>query len=169
MDWQLTEATDADRAVVQNLGRLYVYDISEHTGWRCPTDGLYGCRDFGEYWDRDDCWPFMVRCGTEPAGFALIDRPTDSPGVDYDVGEFFILRKLRRRGIGQAVAHRLFDRFEGAWQVRQLLDNPPAIAFWRKVVDRYAPGRWTESVEHFANAGREMNVLRFRSAPQTRG
>jgi len=161
-EWRLDEAAEADLAVVQNLGRFYVYDFSEFTGWKCPDTGLYECRDLVRYWRRDDCWPFLVRCGGELAGFALIDRP-DNEGVDYDVGEFFILRKFRRKGIGQAVAHALFDRFTGRWQVRQLQQNTPAIAFWRKVVGRYAGGGHAESVEFFPSAGLDMIVQRFNS------
>ena len=62
----------------------------------------------------------------------------------HSIAEFFILRKYRRQGIGQIVAHRIFDMFPGKWRVAQEERNFPAQAFWRKVVSRYTNGQFRE-------------------------
>ena len=157
-------AARGDLPVVQNLGRFYVYDFSEYTGWTCPDDGLFGCRGFAAYWDDDNRSAFVIRVDGELAGFALINGSGIYEGVDHDVDEFFVLRKFRRKGVGQFVAHCLFDRFPGRWQVRQLLQNTPAIAFWRRVVQRYTAGQFEECTQFFADDGLEMNVQRFQSS-----
>jgi predicted acetyltransferase len=164
MNVELAEVTEDNAEVVRNLSRYYVYDLSEYTRWLCRADGVVGCRDFDDYWTLPGHAAFIVKVDGEPAGFALVDDKGNAPETQYNVGEFFIMRKHRRRGVGEAVARRLFDRFRGRWEVRQLLSNTPASAFWRKVVARYTGGRFEESVEHVEHLGIEMVVQRFSSA-----
>jgi predicted acetyltransferase len=61
------------------------------------------------------------------------------------MADFFILKKYRDQGIGQAAAFQLFDRFPGLWTVSELKFNLPAQAFWRTIISRYA-GRFSEYV-----------------------
>lgn len=82
------------------------------------------------------------------AGFALHlgkSRITGEGGV-HDVAEFFVLQRYRRAGVGEQTARWLFDRFPGRWEVRQKAENARAIAFWRRVIDRYTGGRFDEEV-----------------------
>jgi predicted acetyltransferase len=60
------------------------------------------------------------------------------------IEEFFVMRKYRHKGVGEYVAHHLFDRFPGVWEVSEMVQNVPAQAFWRKVIDRYTGGRFIE-------------------------
>jgi hypothetical protein len=46
--------------------------------------------------------------------------------------------------VGARAAAALFDRFAGPWEVRVLRRNTAALAFWRKVIDRYTGGAYTE-------------------------
>ena len=161
MDIEIRDAAHDDRTVIQNMGTLYVYDLSEFLGWPCPDDGLYACRSFASYWDEPDRWPFVVRVGGE-----LADTLGTAPETDYNVGEFFILRKFRRRGVGSHVARTLFERFGGRWEIMQLLRNGPAIAFWRAVVAAHTRGHYAEALEFVPLLDREMNILRFASQPR---
>ena len=161
MQIDILDATRDHLPIIQNMGRLYVYDISEFMGWRCPPDGLYGCRDLAPYWDEPDAWPFLIQVDGELAGFAMINTKGNVPETDYNVGEFFILRKFRRRGVGTHVARALFARFPGNWEVMQLLPNAPAIAFWRSVVAACTSATWWSSGYWFINVS-------FTSAASTR-
>jgi predicted acetyltransferase len=117
---EILAASQSDISVIQNLVRFYVYDMSEQMQWRCPENGLFGgCDDLPLYFSNPKWHPFVIRVDEELAGFALIDDHRDAAEVDFNMGEFFILRKLRRRGIGRLVAKQLFDRFVGIWQVMQ--------------------------------------------------
>jgi len=91
---------------------------------------------------------FLVKADGRLAGFAfvrdLVSRPGDPPAWEMD--EFFILRKYRRRGVGEHLARHLFDRFPGAWVVKQTRHNDAARAFWRKIIGRYTGGRFTETL-----------------------
>ena len=172
MDLEITPATEADYGVVANLARFYIYDMAEHMGAHFPPDGLFDAHDhFASYWGRPApvrAWPkgwqgfpFLVRVDGHPAGFALVKRIAEAPAI-FDMGEFFIGRQHRRRGIGQRVATSLFDRFTGDWEVREMPTNIPAQKFWRRIIADYSGGAFTEAREGFAAYdGREFIVQRF--------
>jgi predicted acetyltransferase len=148
--------------IVRNLIRFYVYDMSEFMGWRCPDSGLFGgVDDLPKYWEQAGNAPFFIRVDGEMAGFSLIDGNPKEAGVDYKVGEFFVLRKFRGRGVGEQAAVQSFDRFRGAWHVEQLAKNTPAIAFWRKVIGRYTRGTFDESTT--TSPWGPMNAIEFRN------
>ena len=158
---ELLPATAADRAIVQNLARFYVYELSAFAGWPCPEDGLYACRDLGGYWGPDGA-AFALRVEGALAGFALVDRPSPLGGAEHWMGEFFVTLPWRRRGVGRQAALEVFRRLPGTWQVGQIPGNAPAIAFWRRVVDEAAGGRFAEEERWVEDAEARMNVMTFR-------
>jgi predicted acetyltransferase len=160
---ELIPGGEADRDVLQAMGRFYVYDISEFTGWPCPPVGLYECADFGPYWSEPGAHCFFIEVAGERAGFVLIDRHGTLPRTEYNVAEFFVLRKFKGRGIGRIAATMIFDRFRGPWEVMQLLENSGAIAFWRKVIAAYTGGRYHEARRYAPHLEKEMNVISFDS------
>jgi predicted acetyltransferase len=153
-------------AVVRNLFALYIHDMSEFVDLDVDEDGAFAIPEsLASYWkgpDASERFPFLIRAEGKLAGFALIRRIAANP-VTYDMGEFFILRKYRRTGIGRAAARELFDHFAGAWEVRELPANTSAQAFWRRVIAEYTNDAFTEGQEFFAAHGREFVVQRFRS------
>ena len=82
------------------------------------------------------------------AGFAIVHQRSRISGdtSTWDMAEFFVMRKYQRRGVGKAVATRLFEAYRGAWEVRQLAANHRAISFWRCVIAHYTRGAFTETV-----------------------
>jgi predicted acetyltransferase len=174
MGLEITPASDADYSIVSNLARFYIYDVAEHAGLNFPADGLFDSEDqFANYWGRPGtrgAWPsgwcgfpFLLRVGGHPAGFALVKRVNGTPPT-FDMGEFFIARQYRRRGFGNSVATALFDRFAGFWEVREMPANKPAQTFWRRIIADYTGGEFTEARETFAVYNeKEFIVQRFRS------
>ena len=153
-------------AVVRNLFALYAHDMSEFVGLDVGDDGAFAIpASLAGYWDGPDAserFPFLVRADGKLAGFALVRRIVSQPAT-YDMGEFFILRKYRRSGIGGFVARTLFDRFAGAWEVRELPPNAAAQMFWRRIIGDYTRDAFAEGQEFFAAHGREFVVQRFRT------
>jgi predicted acetyltransferase len=181
MQIDIVEAGASDEAVVRNLFSLYVHDLSEFTGWDVPDTGLFGASQFlAQYWGRKPedgrlhwpgglrGFPFLIRADGKLAGFALIREIGKDP-PSFDVGEFFVLRKYRGRGVGKEVAHRLFDMFTGNWQVRELPENTPAQAFWRRIIGEYTGGDYVETREVFPPFPYEMVVQRFSNAGDGHG
>jgi len=165
MEIKLVAASEDDRPIIQNLARFYVYDLSEYASWPCPEDGQYECRDLSAYWQAPGA-PFLLKADGELAGFALVDR-YPRPDHDYWMGEFFVLRKFRRQGIGSSAARLIFDRFRGSWMIGQMPNNRPAIAFWRAFIASYAGNQFSETVRYVDHVDDEMNVFEFRSLAKT--
>ena len=105
--------------------------------------------------------PFLIRVAGELAGFAMVKQMAPSQVVDFDMGEFFVVRKFRRAGVGKQVAWQLFDRFPGQWEVRQLVDHLPAQTFWRAIIADYTDGHYHDSRQHIEAYGIDMIVQRF--------
>ena len=158
MNVEVIEAGPDLMPVILNLGRYYTYDFTQFIGFRCPDSGLYRTDIWEKYWTEDDRWPFLLKVDGELAGFAFVGPDGTQPDSQYDIGEFFIMRKFRGRGVGQHVAFDVFDRFRGRWEVRQAVQNAPATAFWRKVVDRYTRGNYHELPEP-VQSGEWTNVV----------
>ncbi len=55
-------------------------------------------------------------------------------------GEFFVMLKYRKMGVGKQVATQLFDLHRGKWEVCYWKNNVPAGLFWKKVIEGYTNG-----------------------------
>lgn len=168
---EILEAQNKDLPVVNNLFRLYYYDLSTVTGWNCQENGLFEGYAFGNlsrFWNDDDKYAFVVRVDCRLAGFVLIDDVGVNTLADYNMAEFFILQKYRRKGIGTYVAHNLFDQLKGNWEVSQAPFHKAAHEFWRKVVAEYTSGDYRESTEVSKNHGGTWVVQRFNNQSKVR-
>lgn len=167
----LKPLTHKEYPLVQNMARFYVYDMSEclgdEEGWEIPANGLYECIDFKKYWDDENAFPFLIYYQNELAGFAIIDKKGSEPDIDFNMAEFFILRKFKGRGIGSYVAQLFFDRFQGLWEVMVMPRNEGAYRFWRGTIYHYAHGdvvEYTRNISHHANKAK--NIFKFLSRPK---
>lgn len=164
MDIKVTSAKIDQIEMVQNLARFYIYDMSEFMGWRCPETGLFGgCDDFFDDWKAGKNAPFLISVCGELAGFAGV-KPLLLDGIEgHCVQEFFILRKFRRKGLGQSVAIDLFGQFPGEWLVQYFTDNLDAAHFWPRVVSDCTTGVFT-TIEEINPAWGKMASIRFSTA-----
>lgn len=72
-----------------------------------------------------------------------------------------MVRKHRRKGVGEAAAHALFASAWGVWEAAVVRRNTGALAFWRRAVARY-PGVRDIVEEDRRDAQWDGAVLRFR-------
>ncbi len=156
-DVRLVPVALEEKAVLQRLLELYLHDLSEFDeDIQLNEHGLYGYRYLDHYWTDEERNAFFVMTGEQVAGFALVRRLSDKA---HQMAEFFVLRSFRRRGTGEAAARQLFSRFPGNWEVRQIEENAPAQAFWRRVIGGYTGGHFTEHredgdvVQRFSTSG----------------
>lgn len=146
----LTEAGPTDMTTMENLMTLYLYDFSEYTGDDPDELGRFAEEHLPLCWTEhgrtvEGRVPYLVRVDGKLAGFVLVKKPhSQAFHTDHDIGEFFIMRKWRRLGIGSAVAHAVFARYPGVWEVRVMRESAPALAFWRRTINEYAGGRYQE-------------------------
>jgi len=166
MKVDLVRASQSDRSTLENLLHLHMHDFSEFLGTTPSEQGWFAYPRLPLYWEDPRRAAFLVRAADGLAGFALTSRGSlvsGDPDVS-DVAEFFVVRGVRRRGVGCAAAQQLFRTAPGVWEVRVLDSNPPAQRFWQRVVEQHTSGRfrlepWTR------DDGSEWHVFRFTSPP----
>ncbi len=126
------------------MARFYVYDRTQYMGWECPETGLFECIDFKHYFETSGECAFLVRIDNELAGFVLLDKMHLIEKVDWNMGEFFILAKFQNHGIGAQIATEIFSNFIGKWSVSVMPENVGATKFWRKTINDFTDGEFTE-------------------------
>ena len=144
MNIELKSATISDYPIVQNMASYYVYDRTGYMGWPCSDEGKFECIDFKHYFENSDEKAFLVKVDNELAGFVLLDKEHLIEFVDWNMGEFFILRKFQGKGIATQVALDIFKTHPGRWSVAVMPENIQATNFWRKVVNMVSRGQFTE-------------------------
>jgi predicted acetyltransferase len=134
----LSAARDQE-PVLANLLELYAYDLSEPADLYLAPDGRYGYESLSLYWNDESRLPFLVKVDGCLGGFALISRGSLISGdcSVWDMAEFFVLRRYRRRGVGATVAQEIWRRFRGPWEVRVLEANTPAQMFWQRTISAF--------------------------------
>ena len=135
MKIELVSVKKSERKVIDSLFQFYLYDMSEYMGWNVNSDGQFDVNlsILDNYWDRDDHFPFFIFCDVDLAGFSLLRHyPND---ITYlDIGQFFILRKFKRKGIGREAFKLSVSKFPGKWLTRVLPENEGAVKFWLNVI-----------------------------------
>jgi predicted acetyltransferase len=145
----LVGAGPADGHALEHLYPLYLHDLTEFTDAYTVDEAGVFQPDHRPFWivERPDTRRFLFRADGRLAGFALVGvAPFEymSPDRNFRMVEFFVLRGMRRRGIGAACAARIFDRLPGTWEIAEVKGNAPAIRFWRHVVGQYTDGAFDE-------------------------
>ena len=149
MQVALIAAVPSDEPMLSRLKQLYVYDFSEIMPVDVGEDGVFvGGTSISSCWVEPWRHAFTIRVDAKIAGFCIVDRRSrlsGNTGVS-DVAEFFVMRRFRRHGVGLRAAHLAFDQFPGAWEVRERVHNVAATLFWRRAIDTYTGGEYTEHV-----------------------
>lgn len=165
---KLVPATINDYSTFFNLARFYSYDISEffgdEPGWEMEDDGLYGVGvDYKKYFEDENVFSFLVRYKGELAGFAIVDKDSIDPSVDFNMAQFFILRTYKRKGLGKLIAFQCFEKFKGTWEVHVLPKNEIARHFWRSIISEYTKNNFNEKILKNKNE-EERITFHFRTA-----
>lgn len=147
---EVVEASRADAPVLENLLSLYVHDWSEVFGTTPEPDGRYVYARLPLYFEEPGRSALRIHVDGSLAGFALVSSGSvvhEAPEV-RDLSEFFVVRGLRRRGIGSRAASAVFRRFPGPWEVRALDRNRGAGLFWARAIAAHTGGAFEEHAWH---------------------
>jgi predicted acetyltransferase len=149
----VTKASPSQAPIFQNLLQLYTHDFSEFWAGTSKgdleADGRFAAYPLQDYWTNHKWSASLIWSDQMLAGFALVnDRAHSSEPVDYNMAEFFILRKHRGHGVGRQAADTIFSARPGAWEVAIARKNVPALSFWRRTIGGTAK----------VNAVREVDV-----------
>jgi predicted acetyltransferase len=128
------------REALANLVQLYIHDFSEFLSVQgklaVGEDGRFAdLLRLDEYWSEPDRSVWFIRAGGQLAGFALLNRRSHCDrAVDFNMGEFFVMRTFRRDGVGARAAMDLIAMHPGQWEIAASARNAPALAFWPRVI-----------------------------------
>jgi len=161
----LLPAQRSDEPALADMLHLYAREFSAFHPVEFGADGRFVYRDLPNYWADPGKHAFLIKSDVKTAGFALVQQASSVTGGDlvWEIAEFFVLRKFRRRGVGMEAAHRIWRRLPGLWQVRVLEANHAAVHFWHQAVLRF-----TDTATHPASLDRDgdrWRVYIFESAP----
>jgi len=128
-----------EKPTIENLCQLYVHDFSEFwpgtTRGELSAEGRFEPIALAPYWPSGDHLPYLIRVDAKLAGFALVDKETHSAATaDFNMAEFFVVRKHRGAGTGRRAAQDIFARHRGTWEVAVARRNVAAISFWRSTI-----------------------------------
>jgi predicted acetyltransferase len=146
-DFAMRPLTAESRPVVERLWQLYRHDLSEFRGTHGPAgfrgslpseDGTFHVRTLLPFLEADaDRAAYLLYSGSSAGGFAFVSGVTSPVRL---LCEFFVVRGLRRHGIGRAAADELFARHPGTWEIAFQENNVAAARFWRRVASEAAGG-----------------------------
>jgi predicted acetyltransferase len=162
---EIIPANLAQQPVVANLFELYAHDFSEFHDVEVGEDGRFGYKHLPLYWQEPNRHPFLVRADGKLAGFVFIKGGSEvsaDAGV-WDMAEFFVLRAFRGRGIGTRIAHEVWRRFPGPWEIRVMEANESASRFWQRAVTAFAGENAIAS--GFEKNGERWRLHAFNSRP----
>jgi predicted acetyltransferase len=134
---EVIPAAAEQEPALANLFQLYAHDFSEFLDLPLLSDGRFGgYKDLPLYWSEVGRHPFLVWVDGRLAGFVLVKKGSEfsSRNNVWDMAEFFVIRAHRRRGIGTQIAHEVWRRFPGTWEVRVMEANVSARRFWERAI-----------------------------------
>lgn len=163
VDVKVTEASPEQEPILANMLELYAHDFSEYVELKLGADGRFGYEELPLYWKEPERHPFLVSVDDCWAGFVFVrggSRISGDASV-RDLAEFFIARGYRGRGIGTKVAHNVWERFPGKWEVRVIGRNRGAKDFWERAVSEFIGE--TVNPTHFEKNGAGWFLFSFES------
>ena len=158
MQIKLEIVTEETQHILKNMFTVYFSELSawdellefnEHglpvwTAFDLPQPRTHEeCADYN-WWIRNSCELLLITADSRPAGFVIINAgPGDlSPEIDFDLMDFFVAHKYRRRGVGREAARQVFERHCGRWEVAELTGNTAAVTFWNQVIGEFTGGHY---------------------------
>ena len=82
----------------------------------------------------DGISPFFIKEDKKIIGFLLLlERPYLKKENDFGINDLFILNKYKGKGFGRQAVKELFEKKQGKYFVIELVENKPAVLFWKKL------------------------------------
>lgn len=156
MNYEIKRATLEEKETLNNLLQFYIYDFSEFMDFHIEDNGKFDDYPLNDYWTENSRFPFLIKLNGKYAGFVLVKLINrDDDDSYFSIAEFFIMKRYRRAGLGKLVAMDIFKMYKGQWEVYQIDNNVPAQHFWKKAIEEYTGGKFTERIE----VGRKTQVF----------
>jgi predicted acetyltransferase len=135
-------ASVADRPMVERLWLMFRHDMSQFGGQLPNTDGTFRAERLVAAFEEPG-WAGYVFAGPEhrPVGFAIVRGLAGPVRV---LNSFFVVRSMRRAGVGLQAVGAIVAEHPGPWEVAFQEVNTAAVRFWRRAATELAGNDWTE-------------------------
>ncbi len=162
------ESIEPDRRpALEAMLQLYIHDFSEFwvgqdRGELLDSGQFESDPRLDRYWTEPDRSAWFIRANGHLAGFALLSGLShSSQPTDFDMAEFFVVRKHRRTGVGFEAARQLIAPRSGQWEIAVVRANVGPLDFWRRVATGVSPEVDEQDLDDERWNG---SILRFRVA-----
>jgi predicted acetyltransferase len=109
-------------------------------------------------------FPFIIYAFDRPVGYMFVSKiSSEVSGKDnYFVDALFLIKSVRRKGIGSLIVKQVFDKFKGKWELHTSASdrNIETQSFWRKVLNEYTCGNYNESISIMEDNSEKI-IFRF--------
>lgn len=124
-----------------NLGQLYRHDLSGPYGLVPNLDGTFNNRRLDLFLAEADpaVGAWLIMAAGSLGGFVMT-APADGGG--RSISDFFIVRALRRCGVGREAARQVIAMTPGPWRIAFQAYNPGAQRFWSQVASDAVGDQW---------------------------
>ncbi|MEH1166889.1 GNAT family N-acetyltransferase [Micromonospora sp. CPCC 205539] len=130
-----------DLPLLERLWQLYRHDLSEFRD-TLPNDlGLFTPGRLPTYLQDPDSRGYLIYQQAVPVGFAFVSGLAIQP---LRMAEFFVVRAVRRTGVGRLAARQLLAQHAGDWEIAFQEENPGAARFWRRIAAEVCPTGYRE-------------------------
>lgn len=131
----LKEVLESEKSKLRNLYSLYLHDLSKFTSMiDIGEDGSFEYENLDKFWEVDGLSPYFIKWNDNIIGFILLlERPFLKKENDFGVNDIFILNKYKGKGMGKQAIKKLFQEKNGHYFVIELIENRPAVLFWKKL------------------------------------
>jgi predicted acetyltransferase len=134
--------TAQSRPVVENLLELYIHDLSQFRMSRPDEAGRFNHDErYAAFFSDSDRCAYLLRNESGPVGFGLIRGLGASRRI---MAGFFVVRGVRRLGVGHDAALAMLRRHPGVWEIPFQEENSGAARFWRELARSAVGRKWTE-------------------------
>jgi predicted acetyltransferase len=138
---ELIPVDRSHRAVLENLGQLHRHDLSEAYRHLPNPDGTFNNRRLDLFLAGTDparrAW--LITASGALCGFVMTAAADDG---GQTISDFFIVRALRRTGVGRKAARQVITMFPGRWSIGFQSYNPGVQRFWSQVASDAAGDTW---------------------------
>ncbi|BAB04815.1 GNAT family N-acetyltransferase [Halalkalibacterium halodurans] len=135
MSVTLKEVLEKEKSILRNLYSLYLHDLSKFTSMiEIGADGFFEFEGLDKFWEVDGLSPYFILLDDNIIGFILLlERPFLQKESDFGINDIFILNKYKGNGMGRKAIKKIFCEKQGKYFVIELIENRPAISFWKKI------------------------------------
>lgn len=153
MDISIEPILYEQKSVFIQMLELYNYDFSEFSNDDINEYGYFGYKHIDDYWNEKGRYPFFIRVNRKLAGLVLVRSCCEYNNLSnpYNIAEFFVMKKYRKKGVGRVAAIKIFNMFHGSWEISYWTNNLPAQNFWNKVISEYTNGKYSTFTAMDAN------------------